>query len=112
MEDEMATKWGTQPGHTNKHNSDYGYVQGRKVVEQSKHGWEVARERYGSLRQEDMRPPERSLPERLASDDNLQDRRAGYPSDTALDWRRGFGKAGMEDATTKPGYLHGFRGRK
>jgi hypothetical protein len=100
MEAEMATKWGTQPGHANKHNADYGYVQDRKVVEESKWGWAKARERYGSPRQEDMRPKDQSQPQRLGDSGNLTDTKHGYPSDSKMDWKRG----ANEDATTMPNF--------
>jgi hypothetical protein len=97
----MATKWGTQPGHTNKHNSGIYASEGVKgAVEQSKWGWAKARERYGSPRQEDMRPKDQSQPQRLGDSGNLTDTRHGYPSDSRMDWKRG----ANEDATTMPNF--------
>jgi hypothetical protein len=76
---------------------------GLKVEEKQKWGRNTARERYGPLRQVDMRPPDRSEPQKLGDVNNL--RGPGWKGDTPNDFRRGAG----EDATKRPGYVPGYR---
>src|SRR5262249_20194774 len=53
------------------------YSGGIKAFEEQKSGRDKARERYGPLRQQDTKPEERSGPQRLGDDYNLQGSRYG-----------------------------------
>jgi hypothetical protein len=94
----------------NKDQHRYSYSGGVKAVEESKWGSNKAGERYGALRQPDMRPKDASGPQRLGDPNNLQG--AKYHNDVANDWRRGFGKNGNESAEGKPSFQHGYRGKR
>jgi len=91
--------------NVNKHRQSYCGMRG--VVEESKHGREVARERYGELKQPDMKAKDQSFPQ-FKEDQRGKD----WADDVADDWRRGFGKNGVESAENKPGYVPGYRGKK
>ena len=67
-------------------------------------GADKAVERYGVPRQQDMRPPDRSRPQRLGDANNLQG--PGYANDVPNDWRRG------NNAESRPGYVPGYRGKR
>src|SRR5262245_42623124 len=88
-----------------KHRSTYSG--GVKAVEEQKWGRDKAIERYGPLKQQDMRPPDRSEPQ-FREDQRGPD----WKDDTSNDWRRGAG----EDATTKPNFdscgSKGYHGRR
>jgi hypothetical protein len=85
-------------------------MSGIKVMEDSSWGLSKARERYGSLKQPDMRPKDVHAPQKLSDATNLQG--PGYSNIHRKDWVRGFGKGGVESAEGKPGYVPGFKGKK
>jgi len=91
-------------GNVDKHRQSYCGMRG--VVEESKHGREVARERYGELKQPNMKAKDTSFPQ-FKEDQRGPD----WADDTANDWRRGFGKNG-ESSEGKPGYVPGYRGKR
>jgi hypothetical protein len=84
------------PGNTNKHRQSYSG--GVKAVEEQKWGRSTARERYGALKQSDMKPTDASRPQRLGDANNLQG--PGYANKHRNDWIRGAG----ESAEGKPGF--------
>jgi hypothetical protein len=90
-------------GNVDKHRYS---MSGAKVVEESKWGAHKARERYGALKQIDMRPPDRSEPQRLGDKNNL--RGPGWQDDHKNDWVRGAG----ETAENRPGYVPGYKGKR
>jgi hypothetical protein len=98
MEVEMVDR-----GNVNKHRSS---MCGLKVEETSKWGHRTAVERYGRLDQPDMKAKDQSEPQRLGDPNNQ--RGPGWQDDHRNDWVRG----ANEDATTKPGYVPGYRGKK
>jgi hypothetical protein len=73
----------------NKDGHRYSYSGGVKALSKDKWGANKAVERYGALRQPDMRPKDVSGPQRLGDPNNLHG--PGYHNDTANDWRRGNG---------------------
>jgi hypothetical protein len=93
----------------NKDGHRYSYSGGVKAVEESKWGSNKAVERYGALRQPDMRPKDASGPQRLGDSNNLQGPK--YHNDTS-----GCVRAAGEDATTKPNFdsvaKKGFHGKR
>src|SRR5262245_59839046 len=56
-------------GNVDKHRLS---MSGIKAVEEEKWGRDKARERYGSLKQVDMKPPEQCYPQKLGDPNNLQ----------------------------------------
>src|SRR5262245_14031360 len=90
-EDEM------DKGCVDKHRSS---MSGLKAEETEKWGRQTARERYGALRDPNMKAPEDCYPQKLGDPNNLQGNY--YDNDVRNDWRR----AANEDATTKPGFDH------
>jgi hypothetical protein len=90
----------------NKDGHRYSYSGGVKAVEESKWGHNTARERYGSPKFENGAP----RPKDVSYPQFKQDQPAGRSyNDVANDWRRGFGKNGVESAEGKPGYVPGYR---
>src|SRR5262245_52164127 len=63
----------------------YSYCGMKGVVEESKHGAQVARERYGKPTASIPKPEDRSEPQRLGDKNNL--RGPSWRDDTANDWR-------------------------
>jgi hypothetical protein len=100
MEDEMVDR-----GNVDKHRLSYSG--GIKAVETEKWGRQTAQERYGSLKQPDMRPPDAHAPQKLGDANNLQG--PGYANIHRNDWVRG---GGAKRAEGKPGYVPGFKGKK
>jgi hypothetical protein len=94
MEVEMVA-----PGNKDAHRHS---MSGLKVEETSKWGAKAAVERCGPLKQVDMKPPGTCYPQ------FKQDQRLGKHYDHANDWVRG----GGERAENKPGYVHGYKGKK
>jgi len=90
-------------GNADKHRYS---MSGAKVVEESKWGANKARERYGALKTSDMKAKDMSAPQKLGDANNL--RGPGWQDDHKNDWVRGAG----EDATKRPGYIPGYRGKK
>jgi hypothetical protein len=74
-------------GNVDKHRQSYCGMKG--VVETSKWGADKSRERYGTLRQPDMRPEDQSAPQKLGDANNL--RGPGWKGDTPQNWLRGNG---------------------
>jgi hypothetical protein len=77
----------------------YSYSGGVNAVEESKHGREMARERYGSLKYENSapaRPKDASAPQAKENQHGPNYRNEVSPSS----WLRG----GGESAENKPGY--------
>src|SRR5262249_33454852 len=95
-------------GNVNKHR--YQYSAGVKATEEQKWGRDKAVERYGRFPTPSMKAEDRSEPQKLGDKNNL--RGPDWQDDTANDWRRGFGKNGVESAEGKPGYVPGYRGKK
>ena len=91
----------------NKDGHRQSYCGMRGVVEEEKWGRSKAEERYGKLKQVDMRPKDTSFPQ-FKEDQRGKD----WADDVANDWRRGFGGNGVESAEGKPGYVPGYRGKK
>jgi hypothetical protein len=83
------------------------YSGGIKAVEESKHGREMARERYGPLKQPDTTAADRSRPQ---APENKQG--PGYLNRTPNSWVRGYGKGGIESAESKPNFQPGFKGKR
>jgi hypothetical protein len=75
-------------------------MSGIPVMEQSSWGTAKARERYGTLKQTDMKAKDMTMPQARES----QPSDKSY-NDAPNDWRRGAG----EDASGKPGYIRGRR---
>jgi hypothetical protein len=73
-------------GNADKHRHS---MSGLKVEETQKWGSKTAESRYGRLEQKDMRPADRSEPQKLGDSNNL--RGPGWKDDVAKDWRRGYG---------------------
>jgi hypothetical protein len=73
-------------GNVNKYRHK---MSGLKVENTAVWGGKTAVERYGRLEQKDMRPAERSEPQKLGDKNNL--RGPGWQDDVAKDWRRGYG---------------------
>lgn len=92
-------------GNVDKHRQSYGGMKG--VVEESKWGRSVAEKRYGKLDQPNTRPKDTSFPQ-FKEDQRGPD----WADDTSNDWRRGFGKGGVESAEGRPGYVPGYRPKK
>jgi hypothetical protein len=103
MEVEMVAKG-------NKDQYRHGYTSGVKADNQAVWGRETAPNRYGPLKfAKDSPPP----PEDRSEPQFRQDQRGpNWQDDTASDWRRGFGKGGIESAEGKPGYVPGFKGKR
>jgi len=95
-------------GNVDKHRQSYSG--GVKAVEESKWGRDKAVERYGALKQPDMRAPDACYPQKLGDPNNLQ--APGYNNDHREDWVRGFGKNGVESAEGKPNLHPGSKGKK
>jgi hypothetical protein len=57
-----------------------------------------------------MRPPDASRPQRLGDRNNLQDR--NYANDAPNDWKRGFGKNGIESAEGQANFDPGYKGKR
>jgi len=77
----------------------YSYSGGVKAVEESKHGREMARERYGALKYENSapaRPKDATVPQ-FPEDKQASNYRNEVPTDS---WLRG----GGESAEGKPNY--------
>jgi hypothetical protein len=83
-------------------------MSGIKVMEESSWGLSKARERYGVLRQPDMRPKDVHAPQKLGDANNLQgpNYQNIVPSNS---WVRG---GGAKQAEGKPGYVPGYKGKK
>jgi hypothetical protein len=79
------------------------YSGGIKAVEESKHGREMARERYGPLKQPDTTAADRSRPQ--APENKQGD---GYMNRHRQDWIRGAG----ESAEGKPNFQAGYKGKR
>jgi len=79
-------------GNADKHR--YTYSKGVKAVEEQKWGRNKAVERYGELRDPDMKPPDGACyPQKLGDKNNLQDK--GYSNEVPENsWLRGGGKGG------------------
>ncbi len=90
-------------GNKDLHNYDYGYARGVKIQETEKWGRSAAVRRYGELKQSDMGPPDRSMPQ-----DPEAKRGPNWADDHPNDWIRG----ANEDATTMPNFDRGSRGKK
>jgi len=87
-------------GNVDKHRRTYS--NGVRAMEESKWGADKARERYGALKT-DMKPPkDTSFPQFKE-----EQRGPDWADDVANDWRRGFGKNGVESSEGKPGYVTG-----
>jgi hypothetical protein len=82
-------------------------MSGVKVMEESSWGLSKARERYGVLRQPDMRPKDTHAPQFKEDQQG-----PGYSNIHKKDWVRGYGKGGVESAEGKPGYVPGYKGKK
>jgi hypothetical protein len=86
----------------NKDQYRYGYTSGIKADNEGIWGRETARSRYGPLdfaTKAPMPPKDQSFPQ------FRQDQRGpDWQDDTASDWRRGFGKNGLESAEGKPNF--------
>jgi hypothetical protein len=107
MEDEMAKR--TDIVDQKARNTIPGSGLGR-VLNSEAWGAAKAVERYGVPRSPDMRPPDASRPQRLGDSDNLQG--PGYRNDAPNDWKRGFGKGGIESAEGLPNFDPGFKGKR
>src|SRR5262245_42315711 len=99
MEADMVAK-----GNVDKHRQSYCGMRG--VVEESKHGREVAQERYGAIKSPNMKPEDRSEPQKLGDRNNL--RGPDWQDDHPNDWVRG----ANETAENRPGYVPGYRGKR
>jgi hypothetical protein len=86
-------------GNTNKHRNTYS--NGIKAVEGGKWGRETARSRYGALDTPSLKAPHDCYPQ------FKQNQRLGNHYDHKNDWIRG----ANEDATTRPGYVPGYKGK-
>lgn len=87
-------------GNADKHRRSF--TAGVKAVEQSKWGASTARERYGSPKQDASRPADATKPQ-----DPTNKHGKGYSNDVSNSgWMRG------GDATKRPGFDHGSRGKK
>jgi hypothetical protein len=66
-------------------------MSGLKVEETAKWGADKAAERYGRLKQSDMKPADASRPQKLGDANNLQG--PGYANNHRNDWIRGAGES-------------------
>jgi hypothetical protein len=80
-------------------------MSGVKVMEESSWGLSKARERYGTIKQPDMRPKDAHAPQKLSDATNLQGPRYQNIVDSNS-WVRG---GGAKQAEAKPGYYKGKR---
>jgi hypothetical protein len=87
-------------GNVDKHRRTYS--NGVKAVETEKWGARKAEERYGSLKQVDMRPKDACYPEFKI------DQRLNKHYDAPNNWVRG----ANETAENKPGYVPGYKGKR
>jgi len=80
----------------------YSYSGGVRAAEVGKWGREIARARYGALKYENGAPP----PEDRHAPQHPENKHGpNYMNRTPDDWRRGYGKSGVESAEGKPGYV-------
>jgi hypothetical protein len=90
-------------GNVDKHRHS---MSGLKVEEFEKWGRAKAEERYGRFPTPNMKAEDRSEPQKLGDRNNL--RGPSWKDDHANDWVRGAG----ENATNRPGYVPGFKGKR
>ena len=95
----MAGKITTQPGHVDKHRHS---ISGIKAEETMKWGQQKAYERYGAPRGQHETEARGLGPQHPQAPEDKHD--ASYNND-ASGWVRAEG----EDATTRPGYVGGYR---
>ena len=88
------------PGNVDKHRLS---MSGLKAQETEKWGADKAVERYGKLPTPDMKPKDTSFPQ-FKEDQRGKDWADDHPND----WVRG----ANENATNRPGYVAGYRGKK
>ena len=88
------------PGNVDKHRLS---MSGLRTQETEKWGRDKARERYGALRDPDMRVSEQCYPQKLGDPNNLQGNY--YDNDVRNDWRRG----ANETAENMPNFDRGKR---